>query len=104
MSPKPDPSMISLTPWKINGAVKTNSVTSRAVVYPNPANDVLKIQNLQPEVKKHFEIYDLLGIKHIDLTGTESMFSLSIGNLKPGCYILKVTTECNTIAKQFIKL
>ncbi len=101
--PKPNPKLISLTPLHTNGFVRTNKSASSARVYPNPANDFLKIQNLQPEVQKHFEIFDLLGIKHTDITGTENAFTVSISNLKPGCYNLRITSEGKSITKQFIK-
>ena len=72
-------------------------------MFPSPAKNVLNIENLQPAVTKRFEVYDLLGIRQIDALGTENTISISLGNLKPGCYILRITTNGNTITKQFIK-
>jgi hypothetical protein len=74
-----------------------------AVIYPSPVNSVLNVKNLEGTGQKHFEIYDLLGIKHLDITGNESTFTLSVGNLKSGCYVLRITVNGNVITKQFIK-
>ena len=72
-------------------------------IFPSPARNYLNVQNLTPAVTKRFEIYDILGTRQIDVNGSESAFSLSVGNLKPGCYVLRITTNGNTVTKQFIK-
>ncbi len=103
MASVPDTKLISLLPVIPPSAVAVNSRSNVPVFYPNPASNVLHVQNLQPDVQKHFEIYDLLGIKQIDVTGSESSFSLSVNSLRQGCYVLRITSEGNTITKQFIK-
>jgi hypothetical protein len=75
---------------------------SQVAVYPNPASKVLNIQTAQDQ-GKHFEIYDLLGIKHVDVTGSDRVFSVSVNSLKSGCYVLRITTGGNTVTKEFIK-
>ena len=88
----------------LEGVVPVLQTQAQApAVYPNPARNVLNIENLQASISKRFEIYDLLGIRQSDVTGTESAFSLSVGNLKPGCYVLRITTSGNSVTKQFIK-
>lgn len=72
-------------------------------VYPSPAQNILKVENLGASGIKRFEIYDLLGIRHRDVTCSERAFSISVGSLKPGCYILRVTADGNVVTKQFIK-
>src|SRR5512142_160859 len=44
---------------------------------------------------------DLLGFRQLDVTGFESTLSLSIGSLKPGCYILRITSAGSAVTKQF---
>jgi hypothetical protein len=97
MTDKPDPTLIE-------GVENDAQVTEqKPVLYPNPAKNILNLRNLQPEGKKRFEIYDLLGIRQLDVTGTEGVFSLSVGNLKPGSYILRITTGGSSVTRQFIK-
>ncbi|MDP4228980.1 MAG: FG-GAP-like repeat-containing protein [Bacteroidota bacterium] len=85
----------------------TSSVASSAMqqikVYPTPAHNTLKVENLEASVGKRFEIFDLLGIRQLDVTGSESTFSLSIGGLKPGCYTLRITSAGSAVTKQFVK-
>jgi len=58
---------------------------SEAVIYPNPVSDILYIKsdNIQ-----QVEIYDLTG----RLLIKENTSSINVNNLKPGIYIVKVTT------------
>ncbi|MFI5263562.1 MAG: FG-GAP-like repeat-containing protein, partial [Candidatus Kapaibacterium sp.] len=102
MGTKPDTSLFSVNP-PVRTAVKNIPKLSAPEVYPNPARNVLNVQNLQPSITKRFEIYDLLGIRQLDITGSESAFSFSVGNLKAGCYVLRITSSGETITKQFIK-
>ncbi|MDP4220447.1 MAG: FG-GAP-like repeat-containing protein [Bacteroidota bacterium] len=70
-------------------------------LYPSPARDILNIQNCS--APSHFEIYDVLGIRRLDFEGSEKVFSLSVGSLKPGSYLLRITSNSNSITKRFIK-
>jgi len=72
-------------------------------LYPNPATDVLHVKDLPPQIQKHFEIYDLLGIKREDFLATESALSISLKSLKPGCYALRIISNKEVITKQFVK-
>ncbi|MDP4220448.1 MAG: FG-GAP-like repeat-containing protein [Bacteroidota bacterium] len=88
--------------------VLTNSVPSalgmkKVRIYPSPAHNTVNIDNLEASTLKHFEIYDLLGIRRIDVQGTETTFSLSVNTLKPGCYLLRITSNGNVTTRQFIK-
>jgi hypothetical protein len=103
MGDKPDTNLISLKPIIPPSSVRTVSSGLMPVLYPNPVTNTLNVQNLDPIGIKHFEVYDLLGIKHIDITGTENVFSLSVANLKPACYVLRIGANGNTTTKQFIK-
>ncbi len=72
-------------------------------IYPSPARTVLNVNNLDASVLKRFEIYDMLGIRQIDEECNESTFSLSLTNLKSGCYVLRITSTGKTVTKRFIK-
>ncbi len=79
-------------------------------VYPNPANDVLYIKlvglvsnnetNQKQELKTNIILYDMLG-KNVYNTSTngETLYSMSIGNLPKGVYILSVGSEKIKIVK-----
>src|SRR5207249_11641061 len=73
-------------------------------VYPSPATNVLNISHLKPSLSKRFEVYDLLGKRLVDAAGSDNTFSLSVNSLKPGCYVLRITSNgTTTITQQFIK-
>jgi hypothetical protein len=86
-----------------HSSVSSAHTMEQMKVYPSPARNILNVQSPEASGMKRFEIYDLLGIRHIDLTCSERVFSLSVGNLKAGCYILRVTANGNVVTKQFIK-
>jgi len=103
MDIKADTNLISLNPITPPASVHSTSSSVSPTIYPNPASTTLHVQNIESFGIKHFEIYDLLGIKHLDMTGTENNFSLSVGSLQPGCYVLRITMDGNTVTKRFIK-
>jgi hypothetical protein len=72
-------------------------------IFPNPAAGYLKVENLQPSVTKRIVVYNLLGVKMMDITVSDDNISFPLGSLKPGCYLLRITTNGSTVSKQFIK-
>jgi len=66
-------------------------------VYPNPATDVVHIQNFQG----HARIYDLSGklvAKHFTQTG-----DIEIGGLEQGMYVLSLVNNDGTFTSKLIK-
>jgi hypothetical protein len=90
-----------------NTSSPLKSVTSLShdamTLYPNPATKYLNMDNLRPDVAKHFEIYDLLGIKQMEFSGSETSLSFSVADLRPGCYVLRISSGRETETKRFIK-
>ncbi len=78
------------------------SFQSMLKLYPNPAKDYLTIRSNHYEV--HYTLFNLFGIKiRSGIIPKEKQ--IFIGDLKPGVYLISVTTEQNTKASQiFMKL
>jgi hypothetical protein len=72
-------------------------------IYPNPVNDRLFIENMEPDDVNQIEIYDVLGIKYLSLEIHEEKYTINIEDLKPGIYILTVRTSSEQIIRTFIK-
>ncbi|MEI8135399.1 MAG: FG-GAP-like repeat-containing protein [bacterium] len=104
LSSTPDPSLLSLSPEEplksVNHPQTQADVTQ---VYPNPVGKVINVDRLSTTKENHFEIYDLLGVKQLDFNCKESRFSGFVGNLRPGCYVLRVISGNDVVTKQFIK-
>lgn len=70
--------------------------------YPNPSNDYLKIVNLpqgHPEI--NYTIYDMSGrlVKNGKLN---SDFTINTQNMTDGLYVLKLSDESSSVAKQLV--
>jgi hypothetical protein len=75
-------------------------------IYPNPANDILYLEDVNFEVKK-VEVYNLQGqpIIQTDFNDNSKPHSISISLLKPGVYYIKsYTNEGLTGFRYFTKL
>ncbi|MEN6511989.1 MAG: T9SS type A sorting domain-containing protein, partial [Chloroherpetonaceae bacterium] len=71
-------------------------------VFPNPANDYLKIEQGEANIS-HVEIINLQGqiVKSQRILGNQS--TLDLTNLSTGVYILKIYTDSGFIIKKLIK-
>jgi hypothetical protein len=90
-------------PDLMEGVSPNASVNHTPLLYPNPVQNILNIENFQPSLSTRLEIYDILGIKKAEITGSESSFPISLANLNPGCYTLRILSNGNMVTKQFIK-
>ncbi|MCB0736258.1 MAG: S8 family peptidase [Bacteroidetes bacterium] len=75
-------------------------------VFPNPANNVLMVQNAN--ANNHFEqvsLYDLQGklIKQFDVAPNNHQLQLDTQGIKPGMYLLKSNSRFGQIAKKIVK-
>ena len=75
--------------------LENNEIGKELKVYPNPANDVLTIENSKG---KTVEIIDVLG-KIILLDKNSTRATINIAHLKSGVYFVKV----GQIMQKFIK-
>ncbi|WP_167618635.1 T9SS type A sorting domain-containing protein [Maribellus sediminis] len=72
-------------------------------VYPNPANDYIKINNLAPDINK-IEIYDLKGSLINRIQNISKNMSIDISNIKAGEYSIRLINQEKIITKNFIKV
>ncbi len=74
---------------------------SQITVYPNPANDVVKVQSTSGI--KSVTVYDVQG-RRIQTTGSNSKNSeVNISELKAGIYFFSIETENGTGVKKILK-
>ncbi|AGC77072.1 putative secreted protein (Por secretion system target) [Nonlabens dokdonensis] len=71
-------------------------------VFPNPATDILNVSSSTQQLSS-IEIVDLNGrlIKSLEVNSTE--VSANIEDLKPGLYILNISSNDATITRKFVK-
>ncbi len=74
-------------------------------LYPNPAHDILYINlNNTNSGTKYVEVYDVVGKKVLSINTTETLVSLSTGELTNGVYIVKIQVEnAKPVIARFIK-
>jgi hypothetical protein len=96
--------VINITNAVVN--VTDNELTaSQIVVFPNPVNNILTLQNDSNIKLVSAVLFDTRGriIKKIDLKNIQASKQISINNLSSGYYYLKVISELGTINKTIIK-
>ena len=85
----------------VTGIVEAKGISLEIEVYPNPATDFVKLKIENYEVKNlRYQLYDINGslIKDNKVEGNET--SISMQNLLPSVYFLKVTDN-NKVIKTF---
>jgi hypothetical protein len=85
----------------LNGTALPENATSNVSLYPNPANDAVRI--LSDEGLRQVTIYNLLGqeILRFNLQGQHST-NIDINNYISGVYIVKVETENGQFSKRLV--
>ena len=71
------------------------------LIYPNPANDVITIQNTSNASIDLLSIYDISGKKILE--ENQNFSSFNIQNLDAGIYFLQITADGKTSRNKFIK-
>jgi len=78
--------------------IKSNKYDSKAMLYPNPAKDIL---NVQTEMNfEKINVYSLAGQK---LLSSQNKENIDISSLDSGCYLGEIITLDRTILQKFIK-
>ena len=76
-------------------------------IYPNPVVDVLNISSNTGEKMKSIEIYNVVGMKLLDVkinnAQTQSNLQVNVGKLKTGMYIIKIESSNGSVSKKFLK-
>ena len=78
---------------------ETFIIDKEITIYPNPANEILNIKN--NERIKNVTIYDILG--KVVLEKNVDFEQINISNLISGLYLVKISTESETVVKKIIK-
>jgi hypothetical protein len=86
----------------VTSAGTHNSLQSRVKAYPNPAGDLINIDNLNGISR--LEIININGrvMKSIDLSETERVV-LTLNDFSPGIYIIKFFSGRSTFTSRFVK-
>ena len=84
-----------------SGKMKINKSHTEIVIGPNPCSNELKI-NGEPIQEENFKltVYNLQGLKILEAGNANS---ISVENLEPGIYYLKITMKKESFCKSFIK-
>jgi len=101
------------TPWvRLNFdpsiGINENGSNIGAIVYPNPANDVLNIKaDFKGANSVEGAIYNHLGAVVADLSFTSmngvQTQQITISDLAPGMYVVKLQSEEGVVTKHFVK-
>ncbi len=70
-------------------------------IYPNPANDVLKIEVSDGITPKSASVYNMIGQKVIALTEWQS--EIDVTRLESGTYFIKLESDRGSVMKGFVK-
>ncbi len=76
---------------------------SKIEIYPNPANTVLFLKQVDSWVPTSYEIHDVLGKKVLSGITGKKVEMIDIQSIKPGAYYLKYNSGLGQIAVTFIK-
>lgn len=77
--------------------------TKTIQLFPNPARDILNIQNNADDTNASIEIYTVSGARVKSLKTTEQLTSISVADLQTGVYFVKVTMNNQVGNYKFIK-
>lgn len=80
-------------------ALRNDAVT----LFPNPASNILNIQNNTDNANAAIEIYAINGAKVKSVKATESLTAISVSDLQSGVYFVKVTMDNQVGNYKFIK-
>jgi polyhydroxybutyrate depolymerase len=85
--------------YKLNMFTGINEIQNQitASVYPNPVSDIITIKT---DEKITASLYDITGMKLISETEQET---ISVHELEPGIYFLKISSDKNYLIKKIIK-
>lgn len=77
----------------------SNEIVEKTSIYPNPANDIVHIENYNPT---KIDIYSQTGVL-IRVENSIDSNSIDISTLDPGLYYIKMSNETSSNVQTFIK-
>ncbi len=87
---------------KSEGSQLSNEIHSYFTLYPNPATDVLNITLLNNQIA-NVTIYNILGVKVIDVILNDTNSEINISELSSGSYIVIMNDGQKEFTTKFIK-
>ncbi len=93
--------MLSSCPPSVS-VLENHAVEDKLIVRPNPAKDLITIENVKAENDYIYTIRDITG--KIFKQATLVKKDIDISNLSPGVYLIRVENKSETKLAKFIKL
>ncbi len=86
----------------ITGIAHSNNKNERMLVYPNPANDVVKIKLETTGTECIIQVIDLPGkeLKRVVSNDSNGVVEIPVNDLKQGIYLVKATTSNKTFIRK----
>ena len=81
-----------------------SSLTEEIVVYPNPAQEMVKVQLETFTSEAVVQLFDMSGRLLLEQKITEDVTTLNIKDFDPGNYVLKVNSGHKSFSKRVVKL
>ena len=84
-----------------NGQIETAATIEKmkdAILYPNPATDIISIQT-----EKTIDKVEILNIAGVTVLTSGSAKTITLESLPTGMYIIKIITTQETIIRTFVK-
>jgi hypothetical protein len=91
---------LCLQPTAISSVQQRGSFT----LYPNPAVNYVVLSGTEAGKRKDIAVYDLRGMRLLQATATEKEYKLDLSGIKPGTYLLRVSTEDGSSTFSLLKL
>jgi len=88
---------------KANNIEPFNSFSTDLIIYPNPSNGQVFIQDLESEESTIFSLFNINGIKIFETKINSSLKSINLKDISPGIYIYKIVNGKNEHFGKLIK-
>ena len=79
----------------------TSFTTNEIIIFPNPANDLLNITNLN--LGSTINIFSISGQKIKEIKAESKVFQINISDFEYGLYIIKITNKTESYILKMIK-
>ncbi|MFC7357037.1 endonuclease [Jejudonia soesokkakensis] len=84
--------------WGILGV--TTSALDTITFYPNPASEIIYVQNSSSTIAEHYVIYSVTGKKVSEGTLLENQPSIDVSSVTSGLYLLELRSGSNSVTKK----
>lgn len=94
-----DEYMLFFTNFNIMNGVGVEEFTNEAIIFPNPANNVLNI-NANSNISR-VEVFNMMGQMVSSYIANDVNTQINTANFANGVYMVKINTENGTVTKKF---